>query len=40
MLTQTLLFGNLSFNLHNNLEILDATIDYILSTNRFDESLF
>ena len=35
-----LLFGNLSFNSNKNLEILNATIDYILSTKRFDEALF
>ena len=40
VLTQTLLFGNLSFNSNKNLEILNATIGYILSTKRFDEALF
>ena len=38
--TQTLSFGNLSFNSNKNLETLNATIDYILSTKRFDEALF
>ena len=40
VLTKTLLFGNFSFNSNKNLEILNATIDYILSTKRFDEALF
>ena len=40
ILTQTLLSGNLSFNSNKNLELLNATIDYLLSTKRFDESLF
>ena len=39
-LTQTLLFGNMSFNSNKNLKVLIATIDYILSTKRFEESLF
>ena len=38
--TQILPFGNLSFNSNTNLETLNATIDYILSTKRFDEALF
>ena len=40
ILTKTLLFGNMSFNSNKNLEILSATIDYILSAKRFDEALF
>ena len=40
VLAQTLPFGNLSFNSKKNLEILNATIDYILSTKRFHEALF
>ena len=39
-LTQTLLFGSTSFKSNKNLKILIAAIDYILSTKRFDESLF
>ena len=39
-LTQTLLFGNTSFKSNENLKNLIATIDYILSTKRFDELLF
>ena len=39
-LTQTLLFGNTSFNSNKNLKILIATIDYILSTKTFEEPLF
>ena len=38
-LTQTLLFGNTSFKSNKNLKILIATIDYILSTKRFEEPL-
>ena len=40
VLTQTVLFDTLSFNSNKNLEILNATIDYILSTKRFDQALF
>ena len=40
VLTQTLLFGNFSFSSNKNLETLNANIDYILSTKRFDEALF
>ena len=39
-LTQTLFFGNASFKSNKNLKILIATMDYILSTKRFDEPLF
>ena len=39
-LTKTLLFGNTSFKSNKNLKNLIATIDYILSTKRFDEPLF
>ena len=39
-LTQTLLFGNTSFKSNKNLKILIATIDYILSTKKFEEPLF
>ena len=39
-LTKTLFFGNASFKSNKNLKILIATIDYILSTKRFDEPLF
>ena len=35
-----LLFGDTSFDNNKNTFILDATIDYIMSTGRFDESLF
>ena len=37
VLTQTLLFGNTSLSLSDNSKILSATIDFILSTKRFDE---
>ena len=40
VLTQTLLFGNTSLNPSDNSKILSATIDFILSTKRFDEQLF
>ena len=39
-LTQTLLYGNPSFNVITNSLILNATIDFILSTKRFEEALF
>ena len=39
-LTQTLLFGSISFDSETNTLVLNATIDYILSTERFEESLF
>ena len=39
-LTQTLLFGNTSQTSSNNFEIINASIDYILSRKRFDEPLF
>ena len=35
-----LLFGNTSFDNNKNTFILDATIDYIISTGRFDEPSF
>ena len=35
-----LLFGSNSFDIHANTKILNATIEYILSTKRFDEPLF
>ena len=38
--TQTLLFGCTSFDSDTNTLVLDATIDYILSTERFEEPLF
>ena len=39
-LTQTLLFGNTSQISSNNFKIINALIDYILSSKRFDEPLF
>ena len=39
-LTQTLLYGNPSFDIITNSLILNATIDFILSTKRFEEALF
>ena len=37
--TSVLLFGDTSFDNKKNTFILDATIDYIISTGRFDEPL-
>ena len=39
-LTQTLLFGNTYQISSNNFKIINALIDYMLSSKRFDESLF
>ena len=39
-LTKTLLFGSTSFDSETNAFVLNATIDYILSTERFEEPLF
>ena len=39
-LTHTLLYGNPSFDIITNSLILNATIDFILSTKRFEETLF
>ena len=36
-LTQMLLFDNTSQTLSNNFKIINASIDYILSSKRFDE---
>ena len=40
VLTQTLLFGNISLSSSDNSKILSATIHFILSTKRFDKQLF
>ena len=40
VLTQILLFGNTSLSPSDNSKILRATIDFILSTKRFDKQLF
>ena len=37
--TQSLLFGSTSFDSETNMLVLNATIDYILSTERFEELL-
>ena len=39
-LTQTLLFGSTSFDSETKALVLKATIDYILSTQRFEQPLF
>ena len=38
--TNVLVFGDTSFDNSKNTFILDATIDYIISTGRFDVPLF
>ena len=38
--TSVLVFGDTSFDNKKNIFILEATIDYIISTGRFDEPLF
>ena len=40
VLIRTLLFGSNSFDTNANTNVLNATIEYILSTKRFDEPLF
>ena len=40
ILTQTLHFGNTSLSPSHNFKILNATIDFVLSTKKFDEQLF
>ena len=40
VLMKTPLFGNCSIDAHTNTQILNASIKYILTTKRFDESLF
>ena len=40
VLIRTLLFGSNSFDTNANTNVLNATIEYIISTKRFDEPLF
>ena len=40
VLTRTLLFGSNSFDTDANTNVLNATIEFVLSTKRFDEPLF
>ena len=40
VLTRTLLFGSNSFDTNANTDVLNATIEYILSTKKFGEPLF
>ena len=40
VLIRTLLFGSNSFDTDANTNVLNATIEYILSIKRFDEPLF
>ena len=37
---KTLLFGSNSFDTNANTNVLNATIEYVLSTQRFEEPLF
>ena len=37
---KTFLFGNCSVDAQTNTQILNATIEYVSTTKRFDESLF
>ena len=39
VLIKALLLGNCSVDAHTNTQILNATIEYTLTTKRFDESL-
>ena len=39
-LTQTLFFGDLASSVETNTLILNASIQYVLSTKRFEEALF
>ena len=40
VLIKTLLLGNCSVDAQTNTQILNTTIEYILTTKRFEESLF
>ena len=40
VLIRTPLFGSNSFDTNANTNVLNATIEYIISTKRFDEPLF
>ena len=40
VLIKTLLFGSNSFDTNTNTNVLIATIEYVLSTKRFEEPLF
>ena len=40
ILTHTVLFGKASLDISANTLLLNATMNHIISTNRFDESLF
>ena len=40
VLIKKLLFGNCSADAHTNTQILNATTEYVLTSTRFDESLF
>ena len=40
VLIRTLLFGSNSFDTNANTNVLNATIEYVISTKRFDEPLF
>ena len=38
-LIETLMFGDISLSQYNNSRILDATITFIITSKRFDDSL-
>ena len=40
VLIKTLLFGSNSFDANANTNVVSATIEYVLSTKRFEEALF
>ena len=40
VLIKTILFGSNSFNTNANTNVLNATIDYVLSIKRFEEPFF
>ena len=40
VLIKTLLFGSNSFDTNANTNVLNATVEYVLSTKRFEVSLF
>ena len=40
IITRDLLFGNIFFDVTSNSLVLDATIDYLISTKRFDGFIF
>ena len=39
VLIKTLLFGNCSVDAHTNIQVLNATVEYILTAKKFGDSL-